>query len=286
MEDSALTILGGRGFVLGEYVKQYYDPAIGNIIAVNERNDYGVHSSSVLYGISTIHNYHVLHNPYLDIDTNLVTLIRVLENWRYHMDESGQTGVFNFLSSWFVYGSGENVDESAACDPTGFYSITKRTAEQLLISYCTTYGLKYRILRLGNVLGLADKKVSEHKNSLQFLINRLRENKAIELDGRGAFYRDYIHVEDCARAIEMVITYGKVNEIYNIGNGQSWPFREILEYAKERIGSSSRIGLSDRPVKSMYMDCSSLRSLGYRPQYVGVKLYDSIIPTENSAGDC
>ena len=38
--------------------------------------------------------------------------------------------------------------ENALCDPKGFYSITKRTAEQLLISYCETFNIKYRIVRI------------------------------------------------------------------------------------------------------------------------------------------
>jgi len=287
MEDSALTILGGRGFVLGEYVKQFYDPSIGNIASVNDRPDYKVHSPSVLYGISTIHNFHVVQgNPYIDIDTNLSTLIHVLENWRLWCLENKQSGVFNFCSSWFVYDSGESVKEAHPCNPEGFYSITKRAAEQLLVSYCDTYGLRYRILRLGNVIGATDSKVSKHKNVLQYLIQKLIRNENITLSGKGNFYRDYIHVEDCARAIEIVLAKGAVNTIYNVGNGKSWSFRNILEYAKRRLGSASEIELSLQPIKSLYMNTKKIRDLGYRPSYIGVEMYDSIIPASGTAGNC
>ena len=286
MEDSALTILGGRGFVLGEYVKQFYDPSIGNIVSVNDRPDYKVYSPSVLYGISTLHNFHVTQgNPHIDIDTNLSTLVHVLENWRIWCLENKQVGVFNFLSSWFVYRGGENVDELSPCEPEGFYSITKHTAEQLLVSYCNTYGLKYRILRLGNVIGATDTKVSEHKNVLQYLIQKLIRNEDITLSGKGNFYRDYIHVEDCARAIEFVLAKGDVNTVYNVGNGKSWSCRNVLEYAKRRLGSTSKIDLSLQPVKSLYMNTRKLRELGYRPSYIGVEMYDSIITTSGLTGN-
>ena len=62
--------------------------------------------------------------------------------------------------------------ESDYCDPTGFYSITKRAAEQLIISYCNTFNLKYRILRLTNIIGENDKKVSSQKLQGKAIIRR------------------------------------------------------------------------------------------------------------------
>jgi nucleoside-diphosphate-sugar epimerase len=157
-----VNVLGGNGFVGGRYCEM-----TPNVIK-NDRDDFSVKSKNILYFISTVHNYNIFTDPYLDIDTNLITLIKVLENCK------NKDVTFNFISSWFVYG---NVDlparENSYCDPKGFYSITKRTAEQLLISYCETFGIKYRILRLANILGESDKKVSKQKNALQFLINEI-----------------------------------------------------------------------------------------------------------------
>ncbi len=291
MADSELTILGGKGFVGGTYVSLFYDQAIGNIKSVNARSDYHVYSKDVLYFISTIHNFHVFTDPYIDIDTNLNTLIQVLENWRNRQDS--KDGVFNFISSWLVYGNQENpkgVREDAPCNPSGFYSITKRTAEQLLISYCTTYGLKWRILRLSNVVGKTDRKVSSQKNGLQFLLGKLAAGDPVEIYGDGNFYRDFTHVEDVAAAIELVLARGSTNEIYNIGNGRTWSFKEILMYAARKLGSSSKITCVEPKefqrqvvVQTFYMDNTKLRALGYTPRYTGAALYDSIIP-KNSLG--
>lgn len=273
--ESKLTIFGGSGFIGSNYVKAYYDAAIGNIASVNARDDKEVYSRDVLYFISTVHNYNVITAPHLDIDTNLSLLIDVLENWRKRPDS--KYGVFNFLSSWFIYGAqNRTVSEDSYCDPKGFYSITKRCAEQLLISYCNIYGLKYRILRLANVIGEGDAKVSAHKNALQYVANRLSNNEEVHIDGDGKFHRDYIHVEDCVRAIQLILDKGKSNEIYNIGNGATWPFGQIVQYMKERMKSSSEVVLLNVSVSSFYMNTGKLRALGYVPQYTGEALYAKI----------
>jgi len=280
---AGLTVMGGKGFVGGQYVKDYYDAAIGNIASVNSKYDLKSYSPDVLYFISTVHNYNVFTNPTLDINTNLLTLMSALENWRLR----GDCGVFNFISSWFVYGDTPNpfgAKETDYCNPKGFYSITKRCAEQLVISYCDTFGLKYRILRLGNVVGPGNDKVSAQKNALQYMINLLKNNEEVQVYGTGLTFRDYIHVEDCSRAIELVITKGDVNGVYNVGNGQTWPLLHILKFAKEQLHSKSQITFVEPKVfhtkvqvESFFMDVEKLRHLGYEPWYVGESLYRRLL---------
>jgi nucleoside-diphosphate-sugar epimerase len=284
-----LTIFGGKGFVGSEYVKQFYSAALGNIASINERDYYGVHSADILYLISTVHNYNVFTNPHLDIDTNLTVLINVLEKWKTYQENHGILGVFNFASSWSVYGNQvPPVAETAPCDPKGFYIITKRCAEQLLMCYCETFGLNYRILRFANIVGPGDKP-SGQKNVLQHNINLLSQNMDVELFGSGLFYRDFMHVEDCALAIETVMCKGGVNEIFNIGNGKTWCYLNILEHAQAALKSTGNIVHREPtefqknvPVKDFYMDVTKLRSLGFVPKYTGITLYDSLIPTEKS----
>lgn len=278
-----LTILGGKGFVGGHYVKDHYDAAVGNIVSVNSKYDYKTYSPDVLYLISTNHNFNIFDKPYLDIDTNLMVLVETLENWR----KSKNCGVFNFISSWLVYGNQDTISgvpETAPCNPKGFYAITKRCAEQLLISYCEAYKLSYRILRLSNVVGPGDNKVSAQKNVLQHMINKLSRNEDIEVYGDGMFFRDYTHVSDCSKAIELVITKGDHNSIYNIGNGRTWPFKRIINYAHEELKSTGKIVYvapkdfqKQVVVTSFYMDTEKLVSLGYAPEYTEEKLYKALI---------
>lgn len=266
----------GKGFIGSRFCEMSTLPCISN-----DRDDYRIkdNSSQILYFISTIHNYHVFDNPYLDIDTNLTTLIKVLESCK------NKDVTFNFISSWFVYGDVElPATESSCCNPKGFYSITKRTAEQLLISYCETFNIKYRILRLANVVGKTDTKVSDKKNALQYMINRLKNNESLELYDGGNYYRDYIHVDDCAQAIELVITNGSINEIYNIGNGIPIYLSDAISLAKKSLGSTStitsippRVFHTKVQTTNMVLNIDKLKSLGYSPKYNFEQITQDII---------
>lgn len=264
--------LFGKGFIGTHYANK-------NLCIVNDRNDLVPQLSSILYLISTTDNYNVKTNPYVDIDTNLTTLIRVLENCK------GRPTTFNFVSSWFVYGyTGGIYNEESYCNPKGFYSITKRTAEQLLISYCETYGLNYRILRLANVVGPGDKGVSQKKNALTFLIRKIKEGKDIDLYNGGDFYRDYIHVSDVCKAINIILEKGELNTIYNVGNNNSIQFRTAINYAKEVTNSKSKINVIEPSefhkqvqVTNMIMDSNKLFDLGYEPDYTIEQIIDDLI---------
>jgi len=263
----------GKGFVGGRYAE-----LTPNVI-VNDRNDYNIKTDNVLYFISTIDNYNIHTDPYIDIETNLTTLIKTLESCK------GKNVTFNFISSWFVYGDVPlPAKEDARCDPKGFYSITKRAAEQLLISYCETFDLKYRIIRLANVLGKSDNKVSKKKNALQYMINEIKQNRSINLYEGGNLYRDYIHVDDVVDVINLIITTGNTNEIYNVGNGQKVTLREALEYVKTKIKSTSEfVPVEVAPfhkivqTKNMVLDITKIKNLGYVPKYLNEKLLDQLL---------
>ena len=282
-----VNVFGGYGFVGSEYCNFTKEGYIKNY-----RDNYEVRSANCVYFISTVDNYNVHINSLLDIDTNLVVLMKVLDEYRKYIKETGEQGVFNFMSSWFVYGQdsgfGEGsrgIPETDPCDPKGFYSITKRCAEQLLMSYCETFGLQYRILRLANVLGKQDKKVSAKKNALQYLLAEIASNRPVDLYDSGYFYRDYIDVRDCARAIDLVVQQGEINSIYNIGNGKPIIFRDIVRYARDAMDSASELRTIEQKEfhkkvqssRSFFMDNTKLESLGYRPQYTIQETVDDII---------
>ena len=260
----AVSVYGSTGLIGGFYCNLY-----PNEIIKVERNERSPHSKDILYLISTVDNYNVFDNPLLDINTNLNVLIETLESCRkkYNSDFT-----FNFISSWFVYGKTEQpAKESSACNPKGFYSITKRAAEQMLISYCKTYKINYRILRLCNTYGTGDTKASVRKNALQHLASEVMKNRDIKLYNNGKDMRDFMHVEDVCRAINLVISKGSFDEIYNIGGGVSYNFIETMTYIKEKSQSISKFEFVDPPdfhlvvqTKDMSLDVSKLKGLGFR----------------------
>jgi nucleoside-diphosphate-sugar epimerase len=268
-----INVFGGKGYVGSAYTSKYE-------CIVNDRNDLTPKSNDILYMISTVDNYSVSTNPFVDIETNLTTLMRVLEKCKDNPDT-----VFNFVSSWFVYGDTElPAKEESPCNPKGFYSITKRTAEQLLISYCETFNIKYRILRFANVVGGNDKKTSKKKNALTYLINEIGANRDIELYDNGDFYRDYIHISDLCRAVNLIVTVGEHNTIYNVGNGIPVNFGDSIRYAKKISMSTSQIKNIPQAdfhkivqVKSMYMENSKLKKLGYRENYSAQEIIQELV---------
>ncbi|CAB4133352.1 WcaG Nucleoside-diphosphate-sugar epimerases [uncultured Caudovirales phage] len=292
--EQLINVFGGNGFVGSRYCelteKKYALPQVvlpppkhySNLIK-NDRDDYTVKpgTTDIVYFISTISNYNVHTDPFVDIDTNLITLMKVLESWKLSNPEA----TFNFISSWFVYGDVElPAKEYANCDPKGFYSITKRAAEQLLISYCETFDLKYRIIRLANVLGKSDKKVSKQKNALQWMINEIVQGNDINLYDGGQVYRDYIHVDDVVQSINLIIQNGDVDEIYNVGNGDEIYIGDVLNYVKYKTNSTSNLNNIEAAAfhkivqsKNMVLDISRIQQLGYKPQFTMEQIIDSLI---------
>lgn len=257
---SKISVFGGTGFIGGTFCRLYPEEVI-----LVPRNSKEPESKEVLYFISTTTNQSVFNNLHIDIDTNLSFFVDVLENCK------DKDVTFNFISSGFVYGNDViDAKETDCCNPTGFYSITKRCAEQLLISYCETFGIKYRIFRIGNVYGL-DKTISPGKNVLGYMIGLLKQNKDITLYDGGEFLKDYMFVEDVCGAIKTVIDKGEVNTIYNIGTGHTRIYREIIYMAKDILSSESKIVPVDTPdlykkvqVKNSTLNVDKLYSLGFR----------------------
>ena len=258
--------LFGAGFVGGAFAR-----ACPNEIEVVRRDVIAAEHPSIIDFVSTIDNYNVKTDPFLDIDTNLTLLVEKLEMAR---KLHGEATVYNFVSSWFVYGKSDiPAREDSPCNPTGFYSITKRAAEQLLISYCQTFNMSWRILRLGNVIGVGDNKISPKKNALQWMIRELAQGRDINLYSDGGI-RDYIDARDAASAIHLVLEKGETNQIYNISNGRGYNIEHLMRHAHEACGFSGKIGRVSVPefhkivqVPVMYMDISKIKELGYIQQY-------------------
>lgn len=246
------------------------------------RSENAPQSKDVLYFISTTHNYNIFTEPHKDIDTNLTKLISVLEECR----KNDPNTVFNFVSSWFVYGMNcsLNTKETDPCDPTGFYSITKRAAEQMLICYCRTFGMKYRIMRMTNIIGESDGGVSAKKNAIQYMIGLLKKNEPVKLYDDGCNIRDFMYVDDACRAIDVCIRNAPVNEIINISNSEPVSIGDIIRYSKEKLDSQSELISIETPhfhrvvqVQDVCLNNEKLRSYGYEPSIHTVDGIDRIL---------
>ena len=267
MNDTDISVFGGTGFIGSRFCSLY-----DNETVVIDRNDYQPKTSNILYFISTIDNYNVHTDLHVDIDTNLTVLMNVLDNIDKNSD-----AVFNFVSSWFVYGKNYELpfrEDLSKCEPTGFYSITKHCAEQLLISFCETHNIKYRIFRLANVLGEGDNKISKKKNALQYLIREVVRGNDLPLYYGGEVMRDYIHVDDICAGIKLCMENAPENEVINIGSGKPHRLIDMIKKAIYYSGSESKIDdISPTKfhdivqVRHSYLDTSKLVSYGFNQKY-------------------
>ena len=263
-----LSIFGGTGFIGSRFCELYPD----QVVKI-DRNSLKTQSNNILYFISTVDNYNIHKDLHIDIDTNLTVLMNTLQN----LDRSDPNLVFNFVSSWFVYGKNDVMpftENGSVCNPTGFYSITKRCAEQMLISFCETFNIKYRIFRLANVLGEGDQKISRKKNALQFLIKQAVAGEDLILYNGGTAKRDYIYVDDVCDAIATCLDNAPVNQIINIGNGHPYVLADVINKAIVESQSTSVVSIVKPPhfhdvvqVEHSFLDISKLKSYGFHPKY-------------------
>ena len=259
-----ISVFGGRGFIGSKFCELYPNDTV-----INSRNDYISKTNQILYLISTVDNYNALNDLHVDIDTNLTVLMNVLDSI-----PKGQDVTFNFVSSWFVYGKNYEIpfrEDHSKCNPTGFYSITKYCAEQLLVSFCQTHNIKYRIFRLANVLGVGDSRISKKKNALQYMIKEIVNNRDIHLYYGGEVLRDYIDVEDVATAMKLCIENAPINQIINIGSGRPYKFLDLINNTIEYSNSKSKIvHMEPTPfhnivqIRHSYLDTAKLISYGFK----------------------
>ena len=194
-----------------------------------------------------------IENPKLFLETNIIGTQTLLEAarrlWCEGSDEAGRpkyrSGVkFLQISTDEVYGSlakdfeapqplhltedvGRVVQgrdhlitygwnffvESTPLDPRSPYSASKTSADLIVLAYRETYGLPINITRCSNNYG----PYQFPEKLIPLIINNILTGKKLPVYGKGENVRDWLYVEDHARAIDIVLRNGTVGEVYNVG---------------------------------------------------------------------
>lgn len=187
------------------------------------------------------------------------------------LDVANEIGVDRFLqvSTDEVYGQILNgsFTEEDPLNPRNPYAATKAGADLLALSYYTTHDLPVLVTRTCNNFG-----PRQHREKLipKFLM-LADAGKELPLYGDGSNVREWLYVRDNCRAIETVLTEGKVGEVYNIGGGEELTNQEVTEAILDATGASDDIVefVEDRPGHDQRysLDASKLRSLGWGPEW-------------------
>ncbi len=167
------------------------------------------------------------------IQTNIVgtyTLLEVARAYWQDLDEAAQAAFrFHHISTDEVYGDLEGTDdlftEETSYAPSSPYSASKASSDHLVRAWQRTYGLPLIVTNCSNNYGPYHfpEKLIPH-----MILNAL-QGKPLPVYGDGLQIRDWLYVEDHARALYQVVTEGEVGETYNIGGHNEKRNLEVVE---------------------------------------------------------
>ena len=202
-------------------------------------------------------------NPTFDASVNVLGLLNVLKN----CTRVGTRKIV-FASSAATYGTPVRLplDEDIPQFPESPYGITKMVAEHYLRYWQDAHSLRYTALRYGNVYGPRQDPNGE-AGVLAIFAQRFLNREPVRIDWDGEQCRDYVYVEDVARANVIALERGD-NDIFCIGTGRPVSVNElyrtlsgIVGYQPEIIHAPKRAG----DIYLSYLTCGKAeRVLGWK----------------------
>ncbi|MDD2570647.1 MAG: dTDP-glucose 4,6-dehydratase [Bacteroidales bacterium] len=165
--------------------------------------------------------------PMAFIETNIIGTVNLLNAARNQWKGNYEGKRFYHISTDEVYGSlGEegHFYEITSYDPRSPYSASKASSDHLVRAYHHTYGLPIVITNCSNNYGPNQFPEKLIPLSIHNMVNM----KPIPIYGKGENIRDWLYVEDHARAIDLVFHKGMIGETYNIGGHNEWKNIDLI----------------------------------------------------------
>ena len=170
-------------------------------------------------------------NPLEFVMTNVIGTVNLLNSaktaWKdKHSDNISQYRFYH-ISTDEVYGAlGDTgmFTEETSYDPHSPYSASKASSDHFVRAYHDTYGINAVISNCSNNYG------SHHfpEKLIPLSINNIKNNKSIPIYGKGENVRDWLWVEDHARAIDVIFHKAKAGNTYNIGGHNEWKNIDLI----------------------------------------------------------
>ena len=175
------------------------------------------------------------------IETNIVGTYTLLEAARAYwseLDESRKQAFrFHHISTDEVYGDLPHPDEVSAGSelplftettpyaPSSPYSASKASSDHFVRAYHDTYGMPTIVTNCSNNYG----PYQFPEKLIPLFINNIRQRRPLPVYGKGENVRDWLYVEDHARAIDLIFHKGKIAETYNIGGFNEWKNIDLIK---------------------------------------------------------
>lgn len=166
-------------------------------------------------------------NPIEFVMTNVVGTVNLLNAARHIWNGNYEGKRFYHVSTDEVYGSlgADGIfTEETPYDPHSPYSASKASSDHFVRAYHDTYGLPVVLSNCSNNYG----PYQFPEKLLPLAINNIKHMKPIPVYGKGENIRDWLWVEDHARAIDVILHEGKNGETYNIGGHNEWKNIDLI----------------------------------------------------------
>ncbi|WP_440067784.1 dTDP-glucose 4,6-dehydratase [Tenacibaculum discolor] len=175
-----------------------------------------------------------IKDPFSFARTNVMGTLSLLQAAKSYWEDNFENKLFYHVSTDEVYGSLNEegyFTETTAYDPHSPYSASKASSDHFVRAFFDTYGLPIVISNCSNNYGANQFP----EKLIPLFINNIRNNKSLPVYGRGENVRDWLYVEDHAKAIDIIFHKGKLGDAYNIGGFNEWKNIDLIKVVVKTV---------------------------------------------------
>ena len=213
-----------------------------------------------------------IKDPFIFARTNVMGTLSLLQAAKEQWNGNWEGKRFYHISTDEVYGAlqfdGTLFTEETRYDPHSPYSAAKASSDHFVRAYHDTYGLPTIVTNCSNNYG----PYQFPEKLIPLFINNIRHHRPLPVYGKGENVRDWLYVEDHARAIDLIFHKGRIAETYNIGGFNEWKnidlikvivrtvdrllgnpegeSEKLITYVTDRAGHDLRYAIDSRKLKN------------------------------------